>query len=341
MQQRVNQKPRIVIYGVGQFGQTIVRIANQKAWPIVAAFNRAGKKVGQDIGRLSGLDKDTGVLVQDCDLANYDHLDADVAIVTTTDRLSKNFPAYKRLMSGGLNILCIAGEAIFPFGFDKELASKIDALAKKNNVTFTGTGIWDQSRIWSGIMVTGPCTEIDSLYHKSVTDVQRAGLDIMLANGVSATQEQYQTNFVDKRGAVGGLFPSILQHVLTAIGYTITTVSERLEPVFSDEPVHCKLLKRDLEPGICLGTCIAAMAETREGVNARADIELRIIDETETEHMMWEVKGMPSTKIRIERDDSAHATASSLFNRIPDVIKAPPGIQEISKLGLLKHTALQ
>ena len=51
--------------------------------------------------------------------------------------------------------------------------------------------------------------------------------------------------------------------------------------------------------------------------------------------------GLPHTRIRIERDDSSHFTCSSLFNRIPDVIAAPPGIQELYKLGPLKHTALE
>ncbi|MCY4426561.1 MAG: hypothetical protein OXC05_05965 [Halieaceae bacterium] len=42
----------------------------------------------------------------------------------------------------------------------------------------------------------------------------------------------------------------------------------------------------------------------------------------------------------VQRDDSAYATASSLFNRIPDVVAAPPGIQTLSQLGPMKHTAL-
>ena len=50
-------KPRIVIYGAGQVGQYIARFAVQKGWPIVAAFNRAGAKVGQALGRLAGLSR--------------------------------------------------------------------------------------------------------------------------------------------------------------------------------------------------------------------------------------------------------------------------------------------
>ena len=76
-----NQKPRIVIYGVGQYGGYVARFAVEKGWPIVAAFNRAGSKVGQDLGRVIGLDRDLGVIIQDCDTGDYSNLEADVGLV--------------------------------------------------------------------------------------------------------------------------------------------------------------------------------------------------------------------------------------------------------------------
>src|SRR3546814_8862043 len=63
--------PRIIVYGIGKYGQYIVRFAVQKGWPIIAAYNRAGEKIGQDAGLLSGLDAPLGVRVQDCDTASY------------------------------------------------------------------------------------------------------------------------------------------------------------------------------------------------------------------------------------------------------------------------------
>ena len=97
-------KPRIIIYGVGQYGSMIARLAADKGWPIVAAFNRAGPKVGRDLGRVAGMERDLGVIVQDCDSGNYGDLDADIGVVTHRDLLSANMNAYRRLMNAGLNI---------------------------------------------------------------------------------------------------------------------------------------------------------------------------------------------------------------------------------------------
>lgn len=339
MKPEKSEKPRIAIYGAGQFGQYIARFADQKGWPIVAVLNRAGEKVGKDIGQLAGLDRDLGVVVQDCDTFDFASLDADVGIVTISDRLDNDMEAFRRFLEAGINVISHAAEAYYPYGTNKALADEIDALAKKNNVTFTGTGIWDVSRIWSGILVAGPCTEIDSLFHKSITDLERVGKALMLRGGVSLTPEQF-TEALKGAGAAGGLYKTIPEHVFRALGYTVTKAEEKIEPVLYDRPIYCKLLEKEMAPGIVCGTRIIAHVETAEGPTAEAHIELRLFEEGEVEHMYWKVNGKPSSSVRIERDDSAHFTASSMFNRIRDVIAAPPGIQLLSELGPMKHTAL-
>ncbi|XXN66760.1 hypothetical protein ACRQ84_22790 (plasmid) [Enterobacter ludwigii] len=56
-------RPRVMIYGVGYYGMEAVRILVKKGWPIVATVNRAGPKIGADLGRLAGLNEDLGIIV--------------------------------------------------------------------------------------------------------------------------------------------------------------------------------------------------------------------------------------------------------------------------------------
>jgi 4-hydroxy-tetrahydrodipicolinate reductase len=317
-------KPRIAIYGVGQYGQYVTRFAAQKGWPVVAAYNRAGAKVGQD--------RET---------ANYDGLEADIGIVTMTNRLNENLPAYKRLMNAGLNVLCHGSESYYPWGCDKALAAEIDALAKQNNVTFTGSGIWDMSRIWAGILLVGPCTDIKSLFHSSITDVkgQASKAQAALVGVNFTTQEFYDRGL--NRNPMLKAYKTIPEQVLAATGYTITETRAFVEPVIFDEPLPSDLMECVIPAGNVVGTRIIGEIETAEGVTARSEIELRLFREGEVEHMFWSVDGLPRTSVRTERKDSAHATAANLFNRIKDVIAAPPGIVVLSQLGPLKHTALE
>ena len=335
------RKPRIVIYGIGQYGGFITRFAVQKGWTIVAAFNRAGAKVGQDIGRIAGLGRDLGVIIQDCEKASYDKLDADIGVVTMTNRLTINMSAYERLMNAGLNVLCHGNESYYPFGCDAVAAKKIDELAKKNGVTFTGSGIWDMSRIWAGILLLGPCTEIKSLFHSSITDVKGQLVSKEQAEQVGAGFTPQE--FMDKglnRSPILAAYKTIPEHVLAAVGYTITNTRAFVEPVVFDVPIESAIMGGVVPAGRVVGTRVIGEIETKEGVTARAEIELRLFKDGEIEHMFWSVDGLPRTRVRTERDDSAHATASNLFNRILDVIAAPPGIVLVSQMGPLKHTAL-
>lgn len=335
-----SQKPRIALYGIGQFGLTLAKIALDKGFPVVAAVNRAGNKVGKDLGTLIGLNRELGVVVQDCEDVDYNAVDADICVVATTDYLELNLPAYKRLLEAGINVISHATEGYYPFGINPDIAKDIDELAKDNNVTYTGTGIWDMSRIWAGMLVSAPCTAINGFFHRSITDAQRLGPKLMRKSGVGISQETFKDKFSIADGSGGGLYKTIPHQVLDALGYTVINVTERREPVLSDKPYYCELINQTFEPGVCLGTRMIAVAQTAEGPSAEAHIELRVFHEGETEQMMWRVDGSPTSKITVERDDSVYASAATMFNRIPDVIAAEPGIKVVSELGMMKHTAL-
>jgi len=247
-----------------------------------------------------------------------------------------NWSAYHRLLGAGINVICHGSESYFPQGADADLAHKIDALAKKNNSTFTGTGIWDFSRIWPGILVAGPCTELRSMKHYSLTNAELANERMMRAYGVDMTQADFAEKVTAVPGQLGELYKGIPAHVMHALGYTITKVTERREPVLSDQPVWCGTLNRSLEPGTSLGLRIIASVETQEGPTATAHVELRILSPGETEHMMWTVDGRPASKIRVDRADGVHSSAACMVNRIPDVIAAAPGVRLLSELGPLR-----
>lgn len=335
------RKPRIVIYGVGQYGGYVARFAVQKGWPIVAAFNRAGNKIGQDLGQVIGLDRNLGVIVQDCDQASYDNLDADIGVVTQHDTLKVNFAAYERLMNAGLNVICHGGQSYHPRANDPETAEKIDVMAKSRGVTFTGSGIWDMSRIWSGILAAGPCTEINSMTLISQSEAKRQCYSREQARivGVGMTKEEYDQSGL-KESFLAAAYTAVPRLVLEKLGYTITDVQINLEPVIFDEDVECGWGGPDIPAGICVGSRVIGEVNTAEGVTGRTQVDLRMFKKGELEQMYWRVEGKPRNKVVTEREDSAHATASNLFNRIPDVIAARPGIVTVAEMGPLTPTAL-
>jgi 4-hydroxy-tetrahydrodipicolinate reductase len=338
-------EPRIVIYGVGQFGSLIARFAVQKGWPIVAAFNRAGPKVGRDLGRVVGLDRDLGVIIQDCETGDYEALrgKADIGLVTQTNTLRVNLPAYRRLLGAGLNVGCHGSQSYLPHSCDPVAAKEIEQLALRQGVTFTGSGIWDMSRIWAGILTAAPCTEIKSMHHSSMTDPHGQAVSLEQARqiGIGGTVEEFHALQLDKT-PLPVSYKTIPEHVLIGLGYTLTDSQIKVEPVVFDVAVPTWFVPEgSFAPGVVLGTRMLIEVHTREGVTATASIETRMFKPGDVEHMFWSVEGKPRTRMRVERDDSAHATAATLFNRVPDIIAAQPGIQSVYRLGPLKSTALR
>lgn len=338
---RQNRAPRLAIYGVGLYGKQLVRLAVQKGWTVVAAYNRAGEKIGQDVGLLAGLEQPLGVIVQDCEQADYAEAGADVGIVAVSNFLKDNFIAYQRLLGAGMNVLCHGTESYYPYGNDPVLSAQIDALAKTNGVTFTGSGIWDMTRIWSGILLSGPCTELRSLYHRSLTGAAQAkSLADLAPVGVGLSVEEYIARGLN-RNPMAVSYKTIPEHVLAAIGYTISATRAYVEPIVLDQDLHYARWNVTIPAGRVLGSRVVGEIETEEGVTARADIDLRLTRDDEVEHNYWAINGEPSPSLQIDRRDPAHTTIATLFNRIPDVIAAPPGIVLLSQLGPLRHSALQ
>ncbi|RZI61390.1 MAG: hypothetical protein EOP94_00610 [Zymomonas sp.] len=334
--------PRIAIYGMGQFGQMIARLADEKGWPVVAAFNRAGPKIGQDVGQLIGLGRDLGVTIEDAETADYDAIDADICVVTYRDELKDNIVAHRRLLGAGLNVVCHGVQSYYPKCHDVPLAEELDALAKANGVTFTGSGIWDMSRIWSGILTAGPCTEITSIDITSVSnaEAQTHSLEQMKQFAISEPVERFYEKGIDKSVIAHG-FRSVPEMVLIALGYDVIETTSVVEPVVFEERVPSRHAPEGyFEPGLCMGIRMRSKTTTRQGVTGTAMVDSRIIKPGEIEAMYWSVEGKPRTRTHVERLDSAHATAGNLFNRIPDVIAARPGIVPVFELGPLRHTAL-
>jgi 2,4-diaminopentanoate dehydrogenase len=281
--------------------------------------------------------------VQDCEAATYSGLDADIGVVTTTNLLRANLPAYERLLKAGLNVVCHGVESYYPYGNDPVVAERIDYVAREHNVTFTGSGIWDMSRIWSGIVVAGPCTQLRALNHRSVTcaENQSFGPDQLLQIGVGMSVDEFRERGLGTARSIAASYKTIPEHVLAALGYTITGSTSYVEPVVLDAPLESTFMGRVIPAGESIGSKVVGEVQTKEGVTGRAEIELRLAcTADEVDYMSWAVEGKPRARVRVERDDTSHATAACLFNRIPDVIAAPPGIVLVSELGPLTHTAL-
>ncbi|MCP4327072.1 MAG: hypothetical protein GY791_01360 [Alphaproteobacteria bacterium] len=315
----------IVIYGVGAVGQMVGRLAAERGWS-VHGVNRAGDKVGRDLGQLTGVGALAGRPVLDAARVDLGALGADIAVVAVSDRLAENADIHHRLLDAGLNIICLGTESSYPSAANPGLAAEIDRLAETRGVTFTGSGLWDAYRIWTLKTLVGPCTDLRQIHHRSVTDVNRFGPEVIRLTRVG-----------DEPGDVAGdgegsIYRVLLPQIVESLGLTIESVDAHLEPVTFEVPIECPALGRTVEPGLCAGLRTVIRVATQEGPRALAEIDLRLTQPGEGEWISWRVEGSPPVETHLSGLDTGHATASSVVNRIPDVLAAPPGLVTCDRL---------
>ena len=330
--------PKVVIYGAGVIAQELVRLVAIKGWELAAVVKRpGGDAIGQDIGELAGLGP-IGVLVQSEEAVDFEQLGADIAFIAATDDLSVNFPIYKRFLTAGINVLCHGCDAYHPRWMNPTVADKIHDLAVKNNVTFSGGGIWDSSRIWSGIVAAGPIVELESISLKSQSNTTGQGLYWAEHLGAGLTPEEYDKNIRNERDIYARSTPIPSVYVLQSLGYTVNDVVYEVEPVIMDRDLYCKTLDTNYTAGTVLGTRFVIDVRTQEGVTARTEWDCRVYEEGEDDLMLWKIQGTPSMELSFVRKDPLTTTASSLLNRTYNVLGADPGIVELVKFGPLSPT---
>ena len=212
-------------------------------------------------------------------------------------------------------------------------------------MTFTGSGIWDMSRIWAGILAVGPCTNTTLLYHRSTTDVvgqvlqSSAGAEQARIIGVGMSLEEFESEGMNNQPMALPYATNAVQ-VLEYHDFTISKIETAAEPVTFDYDYPSPWNDQILPAGTCMGSRVIGVVETEQGAVARTEIEARLFHQGEIEHTYWEVDGQPRCGIRVDRKDPRLTTAGCLFNRIPDIIQAPPGIVPVSKFKPLKSSSV-
>jgi 4-hydroxy-tetrahydrodipicolinate reductase len=327
--------PRVLLYGVGRFGQAAARLILDRGWTVSAALNRAGTKVGVGLDELACDPRAQGIRVEDAATADYRALaaDADIAVVAVHDSLAANAGAHRELLGAGLNVACLGGESTHPAAADAAAAAELDLLARTRGVTFTGVSVWDAYRIWPLLSAVGACHRVRSVEHRSLTLVEQFGAAAVEAVGVGRDPDE----FAELLASRGPSSYRIFMHLIAeALGQRVLRVVDSTGPLVSELNIRSTALDRVIPAGRVIGMRTTVEVHTDSGRFAVARIDTRLGEPSDRQHMSWTVDGDPPLELTLLREDSVLATAACIVNRIPDVLAAPPGVVTVDRLGPLR-----
>ncbi len=346
----MDRKIKVVQYGVGKMSLYTMRYVYEKGAEIVGAVDVNPDVIGKDIGEILNTEKKGVKVVSTNDAEEMlKQLKPDIAIITTMSLLKDVEDALLLCAKLGINAITTCEEAFYPSNSNPTLTDKIDALAKANNCTITGSGY--QDIYWGQLIssIAGSTQKITKIKGSSSYNVEEYGIALAKAHGAGLTLDNFDKEVasVDKisneqRQKIinsGNYLPSYMWNVngwlCEKLGLTVKSQTQKCVPQTYKEDLYSSTLGMTIKSGDATGMSAVVTTETEEGITIESECIGKVYAPDEFDKNEWTVYGEPNTSIVVAKPATVELTCGSVVNRIPDVINSKPGYVPTCEFGEL------
>jgi len=326
-----SQGVRVVVYGVGAMGAIVTRLLVDRGANIVGAIGRSPEKVGRDLGEVAGLGRRLDVIVE-ADPRGVLSRGADIAVVCVGSYLDKMQGHFALCLEHGVNVVTIEEETVFPWTSAPDHAAALDDLAKANGVTLAASGAQDV--FWLNLVTTllGAAHRVDRVAGRCVWNVDDYGPEVANHLFIGQSRDVF-TEYVAREGWPEFVARQTLEAMVTSLGLTVKSIRSDVEAVLASAPVLCRSLGVNVLPDHLIGTIDRTEIATEEGPDFTLEMKGCVYGKDDTDSNHWQVYGEPDLSLKNEGVSYRFTTCSTLVNRIPDVIRAKPGLLSLDKMG--------
>jgi 2,4-diaminopentanoate dehydrogenase len=328
----VKKRIRVVQYGIGPIGASIVRLMRQKAsLEIVGAIDKDPAKAGRDLGEVVGApDAPWGVVVL-ADAAAMLDRPVDVVVHSTSSYLESVMDQLLVCLSAGCCIVSTCEELAYPWRKHPSLASQLDAAAKEEGVALLGTGV-NPGFVMDKLVLTlsAVSQRVDSAKAVRIVDASRRRLPLQKKIGAGMTPEEFRAQVAAGAIKHHGL-PESAAMVADGLGIALDDISETIEPMIAEESVKTEFL--EVAPGQVAG--VHQIARGTSGGKEKIYLELKMYVGAKQPGDTIELKGEPNISLVIPGGTHGDiATAAVAVNAIPAILAAPAGLRTARDLPL-------
>src|SRR5438874_11173226 len=227
---------RVVLYGLGPIGAMIARVAVERSdLQVVGAVDIDEAKIGKDVGRVIGLDRDLGVLVTSEALSTLRVTHPDVVIHATGSHLAHVAPQLKQIIQAGACAVSTCEELSFPFETAKEVAEDLDRFARAHQVAVLGTGINPGFAMdLLPLALTAVSQRVDSVQVTRVQDAARRRLPLQRKVGAGLSVAEFQERVAAGTVRHVGL-PESVYAIAHGLGWKVARIDDAIEPVVAEK----------------------------------------------------------------------------------------------------------
>jgi 4-hydroxy-tetrahydrodipicolinate reductase len=311
-------------------GSIIARLLLEKGVDVVGAVARSPDKVGRDLGDVAGLGHPTGVVVE-ADARRALREGVDVAVVAAASYLRVMADHFRLCLEHGANVVTIEEETIYPWTTAPELAAELDRVARLNGVTLAASGAQDV--FWMKLVATlmGAAHRIEAVEGRCTWNADDYGPEVTAHVHAGESADDF-THHVAEHGWPDFVARATLEALVADAGLTVDTVSSSVAPVIAQADTPSRSMGVVIPAGRMMGVVDSTAISTVEGPVFTFEMAGRVYGPGESDMNEWVVRGEPELHLRNDRVPTRLITCTTLVNRIPDVIMAPPGLVTLDRL---------
>ncbi len=319
------RKIRVVQYGVGPIGASVVRLMRTKnALELAGAIDKDPEKIGKDLGQLVGAEDAPWGITVSGEAGEALNQGVDLVMHCTSSYLKEVAGQLFECIQAGCCVVSTCEELAYPFRKYPEISAKLDAEAKEWGVAVVGTGV-NPGFIMDKLVLTmaAAAQQVDSARIVRVVDAAKRRLPLQKKIGAGTSPEEFRDQVAAGVIKHHGL-PESVAMVADGLGFELDDIIEKVEPVIADSALSTEFLT--VEAGQ-----VAGVQQVARGVEDGQDkiyMELRIAVGAGPSYDSIELTGVPSLSVTLPGGMHGDlSTAAIAVNAIPVLLEANAGLR--------------
>ncbi len=329
------QSIKILQIGLGPLGQkTVQYISERKGMEIVAAVDIDTKKTGKDVGEVCSLGKELGIKVAPGLEMAMQGVKPDVVLLTTVSSLNSLAGQVEEIARYGLNIVSTCEELSHPWGTQKELAEKLDGIAKKNNISILGTGVNPGFLMdFLPIALTGVCQKVDRIKISRIQNASFRRIPFQKKIGAGLSPEEFEVKRQQGTLRHVGLAESI--HMIAGrMGWKLDATEDVLTPIIAPEDTPAG--ETVIKAGMALGVQQIGKGYVKGEEKITLVFRASIGEENPADTV--EIKGTPDITSTIPGGVNGDvATCAIAINAIRSITSVPAGLKTMVDVPVVSY----